>query len=376
MANPLVWLGLLLVNLVLCSSLAADWRWGAAWGLILLAGAGVLGWRRPASVSAANPPPHLEDAADAREQRLSGLQQLLGDVLPMWVQHLNLARGQVAEAIFGLSSGFASVSQRLLVDSQHSSHLQGGMAIDTIQQAEQGLHQIIEALQQTQTYRATLVSEISSVASYTDELRRMAEQVGKIAEQTNLLALNAAIEAARAGEYGRGFSVVADEVRKLSRQSGETGKHIRETVGTVTAAISQAQQISAQFAEREQQLVADSELLAARIVRDFNGTAQTLQQSVSELQQERGQLEYEINQLVVHLQFQDRVDQIVGHVTDDIQRLAQSGAQLSDLDQPLPAAKLWLERLASTYTTLEQQALHQGQQSPQASSSSASVTFF
>ncbi|KRW61157.1 hypothetical protein AO726_07430 [Pseudomonas sp. TTU2014-080ASC] len=374
MGNPKVTIGLLGVNLLLCALLAETWWQGAVWGLVVLVVGALLCMRKSTSAE----PLQVTDGmpqADENERRLATFSGLLGGVLPMWVQHLNLARGQISDGILGLSSGFSNVSQRLVAGGQQSDQMQSGLAIETIQQAEQGLHQIIEALQKTQSYRAALLDEVNSVASYTDDLSRMAEQVGKIADQTNLLALNAAIEAARAGDAGRGFSVVADEVRKLSRESGETGKHIRETVATVTEAIVKAQNISSTFAEREQQIVRDSEALAARIVADFNGTAQALQDSLSELQQERGLLEFDINQLVMHLQFQDRVDQIVGHITDDIQRLAQAGEQLNNPDQPLPQPDLWLQRLASTYTTLEQQALHQGHAS-QSVNNSSSVTFF
>lgn len=376
MGNPKVLAGLGLTNLLLCTLLAEWWWQGAAWGLAVFA---LSGWSLARTAGAAEQSSELSDEPNinaAQTQRLSDLQALLRGVIPTWTQHLNLARSQVGEAIIGLSSGFAGVSQRLFTGAQQSSSLQGGRAIETIQQAEQGLHQIIDALHQTQAYRATLVSEISSIASHAHDLSRMAEQVGKIADQTNLLALNAAIEAARAGESGRGFSVVADEVRKLSRQSGETGKHIRATVSTVTEAIDKAQQISAQFAERERSLVQLSQSLAERIVGDFNTTAQELQYSLDELHQERSLLESDVNQLVMHLQFQDRVDQIVSHIVDDMQRLEQAGGQLLDHDACLPPVQSWLSRLSATYTTLEQQALHEGQHAAGPANNASSVTFF
>jgi methyl-accepting chemotaxis protein len=370
--------GLIGLNGLMCCLLATRLWQGAVWGLLVL-GLGLalqrLGRAQP-SLPQHNPL-QLAQAAEAHsEEQLEGVRQLVGGVLPLWGQHLSLARGQVGEAILGLSDGFAGLSQRLLEAGQRNSQQQGGRAIETIQQAEQGLHQIIAALQQTQSYRSSLVDEVTSIASHTKDLNRMAEQVSKIAAQTNLLALNAAIEAARAGEAGRGFSVVADEVRKLSSQSDETGKHIRATVATVNAAITKAQDISEAFAEREQNLVRDSEELAGHILCDFNATAQVLQDSLAEVEQERGQLEYEIHQLMVHLQFQDRVDQIMGHLGDDMQHLEQCLRQLREVDAELPRVEDWLQRLAGTYTTLEQQALHEGGQAPTAAASSSSVTFF
>lgn len=372
MRHPKAGRVLALANVILCGALAELWWLGATWGVVALVLLAMVSGRREAPAPAAR----VEALAQTDELQLrERLQALVASVLPLWGQHLGLARSQVGGAIAGLSSGFAELSQRLVTDAPQSGQEQSGRAIETIQRAEIGLHKITDALLQTQQYRALLLAEIDSIASQTHELSRMADRVGKIADQTNLLALNAAIEAARAGEAGRGFSVVADEVRKLSNESGETGKLIRETVANVTEVINKAQDLSASFATREQSVVEESQQLVEDIVQDFNETATVLQDSLHLLHQERGVLESEINQLVVHLQFQDRVDQIMGHVSDDMQRLEQALASLSADGTGLPEVGEWLERLSSTYTTLEQRALHDGR-SVEPAGASSSITFF
>lgn len=371
-SKRLLGLAFALVNLGLCTLLAASAWQGALWGCLALA---ALVWlSRPQAVRTQVAPVEPSFTADPFEPRVSACKELVTGILPLWNQHLMLARGQMGEGINGLSYGFSGLSQRLMEAGARSVQDQGSRTMDTIAHAEAGLHKIIAALEQTQAYRASLVEEVSQIASHTHDLSRMAEQVSKIAEQTNLLALNAAIEAARAGDAGRGFSVVADEVRKLSSESGQTGQHIRRTISTVNTAISKAQDISAAFTEQEQQLVEDSQRVAQSILHDFNRTAEVLAESLNDAQQERQLLEGDIHQLMVHLQFQDRVDQIIGHVSDDIERLQHTFAQLNDMAAPLPSAAQWRDQLATTYTTLEQQSLHQGSQASQASASS--VTFF
>lgn len=79
-------------------------------------------------------------------------------------------------------------------------------------------------------------------AKVVEEVKIMAESIGKIAQQTNLLALNAAIEAARAGEQGKGFAVVAEEVRKLAEQSEQAVINIQSMVSQVQEAVNKLSQ--------------------------------------------------------------------------------------------------------------------------------------
>ncbi|HJW26339.1 MAG TPA: methyl-accepting chemotaxis protein [Rhodocyclaceae bacterium] len=324
--------------------------------------------------------PTTRPGEEPRPQGVSGLDRLCRAVLPVWSGQITMARSHTEESITALANRFADISRRLdtaLASSQGGAS-DGLVQVLTASQAE--LDSITASLRSALAARETLVNEVASLSQLTAALKPMAESVGDIAKQTNLLALNAAIEAARAGEAGRGFAVVADEVRKLSTLSGETGKKISETVETVSKAIEATQQISRDFSQEDEQMVAGAGQVIEQVIDRFQRATTDLADTSQVLREESRVIGGEIAEVLVALQFQDRVSQILGHVRDDLDKLKQNldeqeqpvanGGQRSPID-----AGLWLDELSRTYTTVEQHAVHQGSR-PQAVAASSEITFF
>jgi len=358
-----------IVNLAVVAGMARESVTGVAWGVLVLL---VL----ILSVAFGRSRPEKKKETPAKCEAGGGvgqtcplakehvLNELVCEVVPLWNRHVSLAQGQIRDAIEVLVQKFSEVAQRLASAAEHGDEQAEVSALNAIQKADAGLHGIIDTLNSTQIFRESMVREVERVASYADDLRGMAVEVGNIAKQTNLLALNAAIEAARAGESGKGFAVVADRVRELSTLSGETGRRIQETVGTVSEAIGQTLQRSGEMATQEAQAISDAQKTAEEIIRHFNGTAQTMTNSLQALAEERGRVQGDINEVLVNLQFQDRVHQILDHVLADMERLADSVlAVTQDPQAQLPDAQKWLETLAKSYTTLEQRQIHDKEQS-------------
>ncbi|MDD5249754.1 MAG: methyl-accepting chemotaxis protein, partial [Rhodocyclaceae bacterium] len=213
-----------------------------------------------------------------------------------------------------------------------------------------------------------------------DALKHMAKDVGEIAKQTNLLALNAAIEAARAGDVGRGFAVVADEVRKLSDLSGETGKKISATIETVNQAIASTLEISSRYARQDEEMVANSEKVIEHVVSRVHGAVQGLVDASDQLRQENQSVGEEIAEVLVALQFQDRVSQVLGHVRNDMgklnERIVNQERRVAEGVNPGAIdATAWLDELSHTYTVPEQHVVHRGGK-PAATADSADITFF
>ncbi len=365
----ILWVGgCALGNLAASALLASVWWQGTLWAAVMAAVLLLL--TRPSPVALV-PAAQLADESAARrdaEAAGAGFRSFVAAVLPLWGRNLLLVRDQTREAAESLVLRFGSMTETLAGARQLG---EGSLVIDTIGEAEHGLAEIVATLDRTQEFRAALVDQVASIARHSDDLKSMAERVAAIAGQTNLLALNAAIEAARAGDYGRGFAVVADEVRKLSTESGAAGAQIRQTIDTVSSTIAGAIALAEQFGEQERDLVQLGRSTASRIVERFQSTADTLADSLADLRRQQEVIDGDIREVLVNLQFQDRVQQIVDHVLDDIGR-AESTAGAAGV----PDTEAWLDRLAATYTTLEQQAAHRNGHTQATPAAASEITFF
>lgn len=309
---------------------------------------------------------------------IGGLDRLCQAVLPVWSGHIEMARSQTEESVTALAGQFADISRR--VESAASTSDDAGGLGALMNESQSELNAIVTSLRAALSTKESMLGEVGELSRFTDELKRMAENVGEIAKQTNLLALNAAIEAARAGDVGRGFAVVADEVRKLSDLSGQTGKKISETVETVNRAIASTLAISRQYAQQDETMVAGSEQAIERIISRFRSATTGLADASLAVRAESRAIGEEVSRVLISLQFQDRVSQVLSHIQRDLgkleQRLAAQERELQAGRPPVPIdAGAWLSELSGTYTTPEQHALHAGG-SPPAAAGDSEITFF
>jgi methyl-accepting chemotaxis protein len=329
----------------------------------------------------------MQQLAQTYQPLLENYQHLLKEILPLWQRQTELARHQLETSITELVGRFSEIHHRLQTavasSSTTASSMQGDNGLGgVIHFANDELSQITYTLRLAIEQRDELLAEISGLSKITVELSGMSAEVAGIASQTNLLALNAAIEAARAGEYGRGFAVVADEVRTLSTRSGETGARIGRRIEQVNSALQTTLDRTAEYATEDNSRLAKSETSISQVLEKFQNSGENILQSAQILEQESAAVQSSVEEVLVNLQFQDRVSQILGHVIDDMEKLVGAIAdQETRLRHGEPVVTIdtgeWLRSLQKTYTTLEQVDVHRGGGAHQSKGSNNSeITFF
>lgn len=321
-----------------------------------------------------------KQARQLHEQRLSldalqikldvyqtnNFQQLCRSTLPLWIKYIVSAREHSEKETNKLCLDFAhlisKINSTIAISKQSlSSNVDDASLMHVIKQSETKLAEVLNAQRQTLHSKNDMLKGVSNMESITSELKSMAETVANLAGQTSLLALNASIEAARAGEAGRGFAVVAYAVRELANTSGETGQNIKQQVVQISDTITQTLNAIESYAKQDDIALRQTQLVIEATLTQITNSARQMETTTSKLNEEQLSIKNKIENVLVALQFQDRVSQILQQVENEIELLVNS---LGEGDEALVFdIENWLQNLSKYYTTDEQRNISQGKQS-------------
>ena len=212
------------------------------------------------------------------------------------------------------------------------------------------LKPLIEQLEKMLNNKSEMLDAIGGLAASTADLKDMAHSVSSIAAQTNLLAINASIEAARAGVHGRGFAVVAGEVRRLSLISAETGNTITTRVTEITNVVKETLRAAQKANANDRAML----LKSGNVVRDVLGHVQDLGAAAETMRQQGEVIRNDVENLIVTLQYQDRVSQMLSVLDRDISKLVKTYEE----NLSFPDKDQWMKDLETYYTMDDQHFNH------------------
>ena len=302
------------------------------------------------------------------------LQHMCLRVLPIWIRHIESVREQSESAVATLITRFTRLIDTLGTAVAAAETGSGGShdaLASLLQGGERRLLDLLETLRAAQENRDAALAPVLGLGARTDELQDMARAVTTISGQTRLLSLNATIEAVHAGEHGQGFEVVAREVRSLAARASDAGTRMETRMREIGSVLDNASAVTGECLAADRQTLADADRTLRGVLGEFGEVSGRLAESTAALVGVSNNVQGEIAEVLVALQFQDRTSQILAHLCGAMQTLQQL------LERGTPDAatlEQWFTELESAYTTVEQLELHRG--GPVKADSGGEITFF
>jgi methyl-accepting chemotaxis protein len=284
-------------------------------------------------------------------------------VLDVMGTQLKQTSDQIESAVMDVCTRFQSMMQRAKAGVNSASELLAGDAtgrsresIGTlIEEAQETIESLLKHTQHSAKVSQSAIERINRVRAATDEITKSLTQLDDITIGNRLLAVNARIQAVYAGDRAAGFGGVANEIAVQARRSSEIVDLIRSVSGELRT-ISQSALTDLQvMAADDHKAMEKSKQEVDRVLEDFRRMHGHTRQFIEKMTQENASVVEEISAAVRALQFQDRINQRMGHVIgelDGLKKALSRHCQHVEVD-----SKAVLERLSSLYTMHEERTV-------------------
>lgn len=316
-------------------------------------------------------PDQSDESQTQKDQLLESMKLNFQQSSQIWRDQIQHLRDDGQADVDELANQFMNVIARLNTAMElfnktigTTSQQNGGDGPSEVEtEVRDSLSAVTASIQSVLDSKNEVVESIQPLCEHTKSLTTMATDISKIASQTDLLALNAAIEAARAGEQGRGFAVVADEVRHLATNSNESGGKIIQSANEIN------RQVLLVLEQAEHRSVIESkEMEEAResiqsVIKKYQDTEKTVAISSTVILGISDEIQSDINTALVSLQYQDRTSQMLGNMSNNIEKFAIGLTAAIDLMalgeyEQASSSLLDLEQMKGSYTTEPEKKIH------------------
>lgn len=287
---------------------------------------------------------------------------LVNQVVAVWMRLLESAREHAEKSTSEVLGAFSTIDERLeeavRLAEVSSADLTGAHVDALIDDNQAVLDQLLVPLRQALQARDSALAEIDRIGPVLDGLRNSAARMRQAARRINMVALNASVESARAGGRAGSFAVLAEEVRGLALQSTADAGQLLSQANRLEEQLRTLRVQAATRDSSDEELRAQADTAARQAIGGLLDSVGRVARSSRGLKQAGGEVRGQIERLLMGFQAQDRLNQMLGTVEEDMQRLRDWLQHEGDLSQA--QATEWLARLESRYTMEEQRVQHHG----------------
>ena len=289
----------------------------------------------------------------------------LGRTISVLERQISEVNQDIESSIVGISQGFQGMARQAQAAISTAGATAGDRPENKIEEMQEVVQRLVNYMGESCDSLSGASQRLIDVEKRLDVVESVLYNIEKIASQSRLVALNGEIEARRLGDAGKAFAVVAAETKLLSQHATETSRSIQELLSELTCVVtSTSSDLSARSqsdAKRLSQSKQEADSLLSFIHSDHN----RMTESLAETQKIGRELQGNISNAVMSLQFQDRVSQRIHHVVDSLKVLRSRAEKTADPVWQNEAEARYLQlqqQLSSQYTMESERAAHSSDQ--------------
>ena len=288
---------------------------------------------------------------------------LIDQVVQVWMRQIEAARAHAEHSTGEILGAFSMIDERLeqavRMAEQSSLDLSGTHVDALIDDNDAVLANLLEPVRKAINRRDEALDEVEHIGSAVDDLRQSAARVRQLARRINMVAINASVESARAGTRAGSFAVLAEEVRSLAQQSAADASRMLSHSTQLEERLRGLRLEAATRDSSDEELRAQADASARRAIGGLLESVGQVSRSSRGLREAGAAVRSEVERVLMGFQAQDRLNQMLGSVSEDMLRLQQWVQQGGDLSSN--QAAVWLARLEAGYTMEDQRTQHHGQ---------------
>jgi methyl-accepting chemotaxis protein len=251
--------------------------------------------------------------------------------LPALSRQVGEAAQQMEAAVHQVCQSFRGIARRARETAQRAGQLLGhdeggrdavGEGVRLLQALLARLDHTSQAASQAAQQTVEQTRQLQAVGDAIELIRASLTEVDAVSVGLRVLAINARIEASRAGAQGTAFGVVAAETVELARRAGASSGRVRTLVEGLHAQVAASAGRINQWAQADLGRIAQARDEARAAMEFFSSSHREMRRLAQESAEGCRALAAEVSEAITGLQFQDAVNQRLGHVIDALAELS------------------------------------------------------
>jgi methyl-accepting chemotaxis protein len=232
---------------------------------------------------------------------------------------LERARAVVRDATARIDRSFqalrtATMSHREMLQSVTSALQGADSGAGFAQTTEALVRQFVDEIVRVSRDSMRIMVQLEELQVEVGSIAGCADTIDGLARETRFIAFNARIETHRAGEAGRTFKVVADEVKRLAHASSNLSSQIRQGVVNCQTQLGYVRKTATGLASHDISKAIESHKGLSAAISQLDTVNSHMEQMLSDL-------ESNISQTVLALQFEDMVSQLIAGSITRVERM-------------------------------------------------------